>query len=216
MINGEKMVNEVVREKLRSFLEQNGCQTTFQVMETLEPLFRMVENGRFVSSPSGQIDVNEIATAITTILDLSKPIKIMLISQEEAIKECSELRRKELHHRKFTSKMWDAYRTIVRDTVLGKKIFHGLWDSMEDAIRPSIRDHSWDSAQGNILFNIFGGGGFPWGLIVENCYFFVAFSLVNNQEQAKKFLPLISFINQGVLIFGGTEDEPDIYLVLKW
>ena len=209
------MANRVVREELRNFLEQNGCQTTSNVMETLESLFKMVEDGKFVPT-KGQIDTDSISIAITTILDLNEPAKIRLISQEEAIKEGSELRRKNLHHRKFTSEMWDAYRIIVRDTVLGKKIFHGLWDSMEDAIRPSIRDHSWDSAQRNILLNIFVGGGFPWELIVENGYFFVAFSLVNNQEQAKKFLPLISFINQGVLIFGSTEDEPNTWLVLRW
>lgn len=222
-------MKKVNRPALRKFLDDNGCQTTKEVMATLEPLFQIAEKGEYKLAPAEKLDPKKIKSAIAMATG-KRVRRVLLVSTSQPLllkpewmtqRVYQENLRDGFGHTNFMAslasslllslgtKFGDSLRTnfgVSRRTIFGDSLWDILWDSVRENIgyilEDSLRNILWPNLRDSIGHSL-----------NDILYAFVGVSLTNKKKSVGKLLPLVKLLPR-CLILGNKKDEPGAWLVL--
>ncbi len=196
------MANRVNRERLRHFLfEEKECKNV-AVMSTLEPFFKIAENGRFPLLKAEELKEEEIKEGLNSIGLIVE--KILFVSRKDPAWMAEESYHdflKKHTETDFEVHFWDSL-----ESPLEKNLASMLWENLLFYLWSDLWS-SLEGCSGEVDLRLFGG------FLYESLFCFLAFSLTNEKDKAEKLRILLDLFTRS-LIFGRKKDEPTAWLVM--
>lgn len=193
-------MRHVDRNALREFLDNNGCKTTDECMEALEPFFIIAETGEYTFKASKDINRGKLKRRYQTVtgqtvkkflsFSLNKPFPKLSWSLTPNRQDFWRILK---HHVTFQSvfndNFWSSLQRAMKDGFwkqLGNVLLSRYWDNMTDSLTDTLR---------------------------SNLFLFVGLHLSNEKEEADKIKPLLELLTDCIPL-GLKADDPETVIVV--
>lgn len=191
------------------------------VMELLEPFFRIAESGTYRLAPKGEKSVEEVVSAIA--LATGKNVtKVVFISKSNPLLESEEIQdvinRNGIWSYNDEGEFEDSLSSIYDEREMAKyprtideadlpdslwDSFHNcLWDSLDEILRDSFRDALWDNPYSPLK-----------SILRESLYYYMGFHLARKHKKMEQLYLLIQLLPRAIPL-GQKKEEPGTWLVL--
>lgn len=193
-------MSTVDRNALRKFLDDNGCKTTDECMEAIEPFFVIAETGEYTFKASKDINRGKLKRRYQAVIGnpvkkfssfslqrpYPKPNWLLTVNSTDFWKK---LPANTSYQRVFDETFWYGFKRAITDGFwrqLGNVLMSRYWDNMTGSLTDTLR---------------------------RNLFLFVGLHLGNEKEEADKIKPLLELLTDCIPL-GLKADDPETVIVV--